>query len=282
MRTFDSTWQQVLLELLNIIIDDEQGFIDQKRLASQAFFTIIAASHSIDDQKNYLQLMLTLNDSKLIIFNEEFEVSNIDSFKLLIIHGYLLASDKTIQSSNIFPLLFEVIQKYCITYTKHIYFAFKLLDIWLKKSRDIDFWKDNNSTIEKNLEAIIFSNWDNCINEIAKINASHLFPVYLKIMRDKYNGFLEYALKTTTEYLSWLNPTKFIIVAEICKIYHVYPKVPYLEVNIFQSLTKSHLKHVGTKLYVALLDKMDLELWNKLIKNSLYLNAKKWESEYVY
>ncbi|KAK0163047.1 hypothetical protein PV327_006758 [Microctonus hyperodae] len=279
LEIIDSTWQQVLLELLNVIIDDEPGYIDQKQLASQAFFTISTAFFCIDDQKKVLQRMLTLNSSNLFIFNEEFKVLDIDSFKLFIIHGYLLASDKTILSSNIFPMSFEVIQKYCMTYTKHIYFAFKLLNIWLKKSRDIDFWNDNNLTIEKNLEAIIFSNWDNCINEIAKINASHVFPVYLEIMRDKYNGFLEYALKTTTEYLSWLNPTKFIIVAEICKIYQVYPKVPYLEVNIFQSLTKSHLKHVGTKLYITLLDKMDLEQWNNSINYPLHLNVTKWESE---
>lgn len=273
-------WQPVLLKLLELIAKNTEPRNQCSILASQTLFTITASTCTIADLTTQFEEILNLNTSTLNAFEGEFKIADLDLYKLTIIHGHLFGKNKIIISLPSLTHCFEIIHKYCMTYTKYTYFAFKLLDYWLKKTNKTEFWCDNDPEIENKLEAVIFSNWDNCINEIAKINASDVFPAYLRIMIDKYDGFLEHIFRDCIDNLSWQRKTKFVILAEIIKLWNGLPEFNDGEINlIFQSLTKHHLKHSAAKLYLIVLSKMNEEKWNKTMRDCLYKYAKIWEQE---
>ncbi|XP_053594769.1 uncharacterized protein LOC103578400 isoform X1 [Microplitis demolitor] len=277
----NSNWEPVLLELIEIITLNIKIRDTQVLLASHVLFTIFTKTFTSLQLKSTFENFLNLHIQKLIIFNKEFSINDLESFKLTIIYGFFLVINKSsVYFPDIYINSFEIIQRNCLTYSKYNYFAFNLLEIWLGKTNKTKFWEENDLKIEKTLESIIFSNWDHSIGDVAKLNASKIFPIYLNIMEKKYFGYLKYTFNICYKNLSWQSATKFIILSEICNIWtdcFVFDQLDFK--IIITSLAKSHLKHVSTKLYLAIINKMTENKWIELIMEDLCLTAEIWERE---
>lgn len=277
----ESEWQPVLVELLKKILSCD-NFGDQNTLLStRIYFTILSGTLNVDEVKDHLDLFLTKNDSKLFVYDQKFDYLYQKVTRLLMIHGYLLVNRESMYSKEICCRIFQVIQEHCIKYTRHSRFSIKMLSHWLKFTKKTDFWsQDDVDVIEKSLEEIIFSNWDNCIRDIVKINTNDLFPEYLGIMNEKYPGFLEKSWDNCLDCLSWQSATKYTILAEICESMKCLPDLDDTTLTaLINTLRKEHLKYTGTKLYLSLLDKMEVSDWRKIIMKILLETAETWDTE---
>ncbi|XP_034947305.1 uncharacterized protein [Chelonus insularis] len=268
-----------LKEFMKIITNNTKIRDQKSLLASHAFFKINAEIHSdIFHQVQYI-LQQTTN---IKFLNESFDILDSKCFQLTFIHGYLLVINESLFNYDDFISCFQIIEKHCIIYTPYTYFAFKVLKEWLTRSVYLKFWSNNehNNEIENRLETIIFSNWDNSINDVAKLNNSQLFAIYLKIMEDKYHGYIEYVFSTCSKQLSWASTKKFTILTEVCKVWNSIPQFENHEIKeIIESLTRSQLKHVSTKFYLSLLNKLDETQWTKYFLSNLILVFTTWEQE---
>ncbi|XP_074101344.1 uncharacterized protein LOC141528942 [Cotesia typhae] len=279
--TNSNNWEPVVVKLIASIATNNKIRDTKILLASQVCFTVLIKTVSASELKNILKRLLSLQIKKLFMFTKEFNIYDLELFKLTIIHGYFFVINR---NSPLFVDVctnsFAIIQRNCLVYSKYNYFAFHILKIWLEKIKEIKFWQHNHPSIEKDLETIIFSSWDHSISEIAKINALKIFPLYLTIMENKYPGFLEYSFQICKKNLSWQSTTKFTILSEICNLWNGCPDFHYLELKIIiKSLEKHDLKHVSTKLYLALINKISENKWIELIMDELCIIAEIWERE---
>ncbi|KAH0554303.1 hypothetical protein KQX54_009350 [Cotesia glomerata] len=279
--TNSNNWEPVVVKLIASIATNNKIRDTKILLASQVCFTILIKTISASELKNILEKLLSLQIKKLFMFTKEFTIHDLELFKLTIIHGYFFVINRN--SPLFFDICtnsFAIIQRNCLVYSKYNYFAFYILKIWLEKTKEITFWQHNHPSIEKDLEIIIFSSWDHSISEIAKINALKIFPLYLTIMKNKYPGFLEYSFQICKKNLSWQSTTKFTILSEICNLWTGCPDFHHLELKIIiKSLEKHDLKHVSTKLYLALINKISENKWIELIIDELCIIAEIWERE---
>lgn len=273
-----AAWQPVLKSLLEILAKNKDFGKERILLIPHAFLVLLYKEYGVDDFKIILQSYLQLDNNRLRSFDTEYNIEDIDLFKLLISHGYLQVNKREIYTGGVCEMPFEVLYRNCTRYTKYTYLAYKVLHAWLQRTSETDFWYTCDPLLERKLETIIYSNWDNSIKEVSKQNSTSIFNQYLKIMSKKYPGFLSFAFQDCIENISWLNETKYVILTEICRVWDNIEDIVDLEfiLNIFTSLTRNYLRSSGTKLYNAISNKLNEEQWKLAFKDPIDLIVKDW------
>ncbi|XP_043285185.1 uncharacterized protein [Venturia canescens] len=270
------------VEILRVLTSSDEIGDERVLLGSLTLATNLCVGDSSEELTNLLKNCWNLRTPVLNAFQENFQICDLEWFKLAMTHGYLQLNVENIHSPDLVFLAFKVLRKNCLTYTKYSYIAYKILQTWMEKTSEMKFWLEyDTNEIETKLEAIIFSNWDNCINEISRRNACQIFPIYLKIMSNKYNGFLEYVFENCIQNFSWQNVTKYTILVEVCKISCNLTSIVNsgLIACIFTSLTKNHLKQAGTLLYSTILRKMKANEWEIIFAEDFFRISAEWETE---
>lgn len=216
-------------------------------LASQALFSLYT-NFDTDNVPSHLLRLLSSPETD-------------ETCKLTVAFGYLQTkTKKPVKNENeIFNFIFNIIKPHCISYTNHTYFAEKVLLQWLVSTKKTKFWS-NNSDIEKSLEAIIFSNWQNSIQDVAKCNSSKVFSLYLKIMEEKYEGVLEFLLKKCILELTWNHVIKYKILVEVCSLlpdeFELCQDVRrYLMEKLLDAVMVCHLQKASSHVFEILLVK---------------------------
>ncbi|XP_015180065.1 PREDICTED: uncharacterized protein LOC107068326 [Polistes dominula] len=278
-------WQLILENIVETLAKYHDTIIREEiLLASHAFFEFLSIPYGPKTMQKYITYFLEeelKNKSKLSFSYKKYKINNSDLFQLIIIHGYLQVNKYNLYSDNILSTMFKILYPFCTKYSLYTYFAYKLLINWLNASINIDFWNtDSSSSIEQNLEEIIFSNWHNSINDINKQNATQIFHTYLNIMTEKYHGFMEYIFNNVIN-MSWQNETKYIILSEIFKVSKASRIREIITedflFNLSTSLTKNHLHHYGTKVYLNILNILSEEDWKKSFTNVIKYLINQWE-----
>lgn len=258
-------WQPILIYIVQTFIPNTEIRRERTLLASHTFFALLSMQPTLVLLKNTFNYFLKCNSNELCFLDKTYDTIEPDLFKLICAYGYLQVNYKEIYSNDICFLIFNVTYEHCIKYTKHSYFAFKILYLWLHRTMDTNFWNTCDAVIEQQLEAIIFSNWCNAISEISKQNSESIFNMYLKIMEKKYNGYLEFVFNYCIDKISWQNEIKYDILAEICEVWdnvRIMTSYDFL-LSISTSLTKYYLRSAGTKVYIAIVKKLNEDEWKK-------------------
>lgn len=258
-------WQTVLRHVIQIFIPNAGIRRERALLASHAFYALLSMQHTLVPLKDIISNFLESNSNDLHFLGKRYDAVEPTLFKLICAHGYLQVNRKEIYSDDVCLLIFDVICEHCIKYTKHSHFAYKILHMWLRRTMDTSFWDRCNSVTEEKLEAIIFSNWCNAINEISKQNSISIFNMYLKIMENKYNGYLAFAFKHCVDTISWQTEIKYDILAEICEVWdnvRVMTSRDFL-LPLCTSLTKYNLRSAGTRVYIAVAKKLSEDEWKQ-------------------
>lgn len=223
-----------------------------------------------------------LESRNLHFLGQRYVVHDLELFKLLNVYGYLQVNRTDMYPDPILSTMFDIIQRNCMKYTRYSYFAYKVLHVWLRRTSDTRFWHRSDIVVEQKLEAIIFSNWSNAFNDVSKQNAQ-LFSVYLRIMSDKYNRFLEHVFNTCDKYISWQDETKFTILAEVFRLWdNVRTMVEILTqnflYNLFCTLTYKSLRCAATKVYAVILRKLSESEWKEIFGETVETVVQHWQS----
>lgn len=229
----------------------------------------------------HLTNFLQLKNSKVDFLSKSYIISNLKLFQLTLTYGYLKVNgDSSHYETQSLVQVFNLLHENCIQYTKHTYFAFKILQLWLNITLQNDFWKTNDIIIEKQLEEIIFSNWQNHLNEVAKTNSIIVFNNYLKIMENKYKGFLKFTYQRCLEDISWQNQIKYVILAEIYKVWTTTaPLDEEFLISLSMSLRNKYLRHLGTRVYMNIVKKLNQDQWEMIFPPVLKIMIDRWETE---
>ncbi|XP_014468561.1 PREDICTED: uncharacterized protein LOC106741269 isoform X2 [Dinoponera quadriceps] len=191
----------------------------------------------------------------------------------------------------ILSIMFDIIYRNCMKYTRYSYFAYKVLHVWLKRTYDTRFWYQSDIVLEQKLEAILFSNWSNAYNDVPKQNAQ-LFSIYLRIMSEKYNGFLEHIfdicdksrIKSSKSSKLWHDETRFTILAEVLRLWdNVETMIENLTedfvFNLCSTLAYKSLRCAATKVYMVILRKLSESEWKKVFGKTVKIVIEQWESK---
>ncbi|KOC70581.1 Thyroid adenoma-associated protein like protein [Habropoda laboriosa] len=275
-------WQPVLVHIIEIFIPNTEIRRERTLLASHTFFVLLSMQPTSVLLKDTFTNFLTFKCNEVYVFDKKYGINEPELFKLICAHGYLQANRKEMYSNDICLLIFDLIFEHCVRYTKHSYFAYKILYMWLQRTMNTNLWSTCSADlhIEQQLEKIIFSNWHNAINEINKQNSALIFNMYLKIMDKKYSGYLEYLFKHCVDTISWQNELKYDILAEICEVWdkiEVMTSRDFL-LSLCTSLTKYYLRSAGTKVYLAIVKKLSENEWEKAFGDIINYLFHHWES----
>lgn len=281
-------WEMILAHIIEIISNNSELGNERILLACYAFYVLLPIqcdSHSFEAIVNGFQ---TLDSHNLCFLKKRYTVSDLELFKLLNAYGYLQVNRKDIpENTTCFEydallIMFDVIYRNCMKYTRYSYFAYKVLSVWLKRLKNISdarFWNQSDCILERKLEAIIFSNWSNALNNLCKQNAE-LFNLYLRIMSQKYKEtFIDYIYHTCLKDLSWQNEIKYVILAEIFQVRNM--GIQAMSCFLFDlciSLTRNSLRCGGTKLYLVILRKLSEAEWKKIFGKVMKFIISRWES----
>lgn len=181
-------------------------------------------------------------------------------------------------SSEIYKMIFETAYPHCIRYTRYTYFAFKILQSWMRRSSKSTLWSGNTFELEGQLESVIFSNWD---NTICKGHVVGLFAAYLDVMKKKYDGFLQFLFSNCVDRISWCHVTKYTILAEICNGLEdigLMTETKFITA-LYNSLTLSHLCSASTKVYTIVCNKLTKDVWQDTFGSHLKNFVITWETE---
>nr|XP_012228384.1 PREDICTED: uncharacterized protein LOC105675675 isoform X2 [Linepithema humile] len=288
-------WQMVLAHIVEIISSNSELGNDRILLATNAFYALLSARCTSQFLNIAVQFQ-ALESHDLCFLDKQYTVCDLELFKLLNAYGYLQTNQTDMAKYDALFLMIDQIYINCITYTKYSYFAYKVLYIWLKrfqKMSDVAFQRENDCIIERKLEAIIFTNWSNAINDICKQNAQ-IFNIYLQIMSQKYGeAFLVYMFKKCCNCMSWQNETKYNILAEIFQVQNALKLIMSSNISYtFQSrklfhyfiyslciaLTRNSLRCGSTRVYLVMLRKLDKNEWKIWFKKIIKLFIHRWES----
>lgn len=276
-------WHTPLTYLLEIISSNTEMGNERILLASQTFYALLSTQCKLQFLKDTVIYLQELNSSNVYFLERDYAICDLELFKLLNAYGYLQVNQKNIFFDDAFIIMFNVIYNNCIKYTKYSYFAYKVLYIWLKRTCNIYFWHKNDYTLEQKLETVIFSNCSNALNDVCKQNTL-ILNMYLRIMSEKYDGFLQYIFEEINKNMSWQNETKYIILAEVCNVWNNIEAMTMKDFlyGLCTSLTKHYLRSGGTKLYLVILKKLDEEKWKKSFGEVMKFVIYHWESEQQY
>lgn len=276
------SWESCKSNLLDLLSrNNDVAGNETVLLASHAYFCLATALHTQSELEGILSSYLScIENSQIIDCKRIYPVYNVELFQLLICHGFLqVAKNNANCSHQVYDRIFNSLYLHCIRYTRYTYLAFKILQTWMQRtSRRADFWSGDTLALEKRLEAVIFSNWD---NTICKANVVGAFSLYLRVMQHKYSDFLEYLFYSCVERISWCHVTKYTILAEICK---ALGSVDLLIESkfiscLFNSLTVKHLCNASTKVYSIISNRLSAELWKATFGEHLRNYISTWEAE---
>jgi len=274
----------ILAYIIEIISNNSELGNERVLLACHAFHVLLPMDcNSIKDIVIGFQ---TLDSCNLHFFEKQYIVSDLELFKLLNAYGYLQVNRKDILETcfeyDALLIMFDVIYRNCMKYTRYTYFAYKVLAVWLKRLKnttDARFWDKRDCILEQKLEAIIFSNWSNALNNLCKQNAG-IFNTYLRIMSQKYEEtFVDNVYRICLMDMSWQNETKYVILAEIFQIYDI--RIQSMRDFVFElcnSLMKNSLRCGGTKLYLTILRKLSETEWKEMFGEVMKYIIHRWES----
>lgn len=269
------------MHIVEIISGNSESGNERVLLACHAFYALL----SVRPSSSFFDIVMQfqkLKSHNLYFLERQYVVSNLELFKLLNIHGYLQVNRKDMYLDSILSVMFDVIHRNCMKYTRYSYFAYKVLYVWLKRTSDTRFWHRSDIILEQKLEAVIFSNWSNAFNDVPKQNAQ-LFNIYLRIMSEKYNGFLKHIFDTCNKYISWQNEVKFAILAEVLRLWDNVETIgenltqDFLY-NLFGILAYKSLRCAVTKVYMVILRKLSESEWKKVFGQTVETMIKHWES----
>lgn len=277
----------ILTYMIEIISRNSELGNERVLLACHAFYALLSThcdSRYLEDTVIHFQ---KLNSQDLCFLEKRHTVSDLELFKLLNAYGYLQANRKDMHFEyDALLLMFDAIYRNCMKYTRYSYFAYKVLHVWLKKLKktsDVRFWHKCNCIIERKLEAIIFSNWSNALNDISKQNAQ-IFNIYLRIMLQKYKEtFVQHSFYLCTFNMPWQNEVKYIMLAEICQLWDVKNqcKAMIRKDFLFElciSLTRNSLRCGGTKLYLLISRQLSEDEWKKSFGEVIKSIINLWDS----
>ncbi|XP_078038510.1 uncharacterized protein LOC144470832 [Augochlora pura] len=272
-------WQPVLRYIIQIFIPNPEIRRERALIASQTFFAILSMDPALVFLNHTLKNFLNSTSNELCFLNDKYDTIESELFKLISAYGYLQVNCKKIYTNDVSPLIFYITYEHCIKYTKHSYFAYKVLHLWLHRTMNTHFWDTCELAVEKKLEAIIFSNWCNAISEISKQNTTSIFNMYLKIMEKKYDGYLEFIFKHCIDKISWQNEIKYDILATICEVWDNVGAMTSSEflLSLSTSLTKYNLRSAGTKVYIAIVKKLSEDEWKKAFGCTIHYLFHHWE-----
>ncbi|XP_076662007.1 uncharacterized protein LOC143365583 [Halictus rubicundus] len=272
-------WQPVLRYIIQIFIPNTEIRRERTLIASHTFFALLSMDPTSAFLNYTLQNFLNSSSNELYFLNEKYDTIESELFKLISAYGYLQVNCKEIYTNDVCALVFDVTYKHCLKYTKHSYFAYKVLQLWLHRTMSTHFWDTCKSITEIRLEVIIFSNWCNAINEISKQNTVSIFNMYLRIWEKKYDGYLNYIFKHCVDRISWQNEIKYDILAEICEVWDNLEAMTSSEflLPLSTSLTKYNLRSAGTKVYIAIVKKLSDDEWKKAFGCTIHYLFHHWE-----
>lgn len=265
--------QAILTHILEIISSNSELGNERVLLACRAFYALLSTLHC-DSQylENTAMHFQKLDFHNLSFLESRYTISDLELFKLLNAYGYLQTNQKdTHLEYDILLLMFDVIYRNCMKYTKYSYFTYKVLYAWVKKLKQTSysrFWCESNCIVERKLETIIFSNWSNALNDIRKQNAQ-IFNMYLRIMLQKYKD-IHHIFTECISKIPWQNEVKYTILTEICQVSEIeFERMtdPQYLVELYISLTRNSLRCSGTKLYLAILRNLSEDQWKELFIN---------------
>lgn len=272
-------WQPVFEYIIKVFIPNAEIGRERALLASHTFFALLSREPTMILLKDIFTNLLISTSNEVCVFDKTYDIAEPDLFKLICAYGYLQVNRNEIYSNDVCTLIFDIIFEHCIKYTKHSYFAYKILYMWLQRTMNTNFW-NASSKLEHRLEAIIFANWCNAINEISKQNLTLIFNMYLKITERKYNGYLEYLFNHCVDTISWQNELKYDILAEICKVWDKTKLMTSHDflLSLCTSLTKYYLHSAGTKVYLAIVKKLSENQWKEAFGSIMNYLFHRWES----
>ncbi|XP_076282854.1 uncharacterized protein LOC143210152 [Lasioglossum baleicum] len=272
-------WQPVLRYIIQIFIPNVKIKRERTLIASHTFFALLSMDPTSAFLNYTLENFLNFSSNELYFLNDKYDTIEPELFKLLSAYGYLQVNSKEIYTNDVFALVFNVTYNHCLKYTKHSYFAYKVLQLWLHRTMSTDFWDTCESIIETRLEVIIFSNWCNAINEISKQNTVSIFNMYLRIWEKKYDGYMNYIFKHCVDKISWQNEIKYDILAQICEVWDNVEAMTSSEflLPLSTSLTKYNLRSAGTKVYIAIAKKLSDDEWKKAFGCTIRYLFHYWE-----
>ncbi|KYN17248.1 PREDICTED: uncharacterized protein LOC108763497 [Trachymyrmex cornetzi] len=291
-RLHDSTgesvkeWQTILAHIIKIISNNSELGNERILLACHAFYALLPTQYDSHALKDIIIGFQKLDSCNLCFLEKQYTVSDLELFKLLNAYGYLQVNRKDVLETcfeyDALLIMFDVIYRNCMKYTRYTYFAYRVLSVWLKRLRnttDTRFWDKQNCILEQKLEAIIFSNWSNVLNNLCKQNAE-IFNMYLRIMLQKHKKpFIDNVYQICLQDMSWQNETKYIILTEILQVHDI--KVQTIQCFLFElcnSLTKISLRCGGTKLYMTILRKLNEAEWKEMFGEVMKFIIDRWES----
>ncbi|XP_012149072.1 uncharacterized protein LOC100876028 [Megachile rotundata] len=272
--------QPALTYILEIFIINTETGRDRVLLASHTFFALLSMQPTLINVKNNISNFLQHELNELCFYYKKYNIAEPNLFKLTCAYGYLQVNRKEMYSNDVCLLIFDNVFEHCIKYTKYSYFAYKILYMWLQRTMNTNFWDTCDLLLEQKLEAIIFSNWCNAINEISKQNSTLIFKMYLKIMKKKYDGYLEFLFRHCVDKISWQNEIKYDIITEVCEISDntkVMISHNFL-LSLCTSLTKYYLRSGGTKVYLAIVKKLNENEWKEAFGDVMNYLFHNWES----
>ncbi|KAL6260571.1 hypothetical protein P5V15_008092 [Pogonomyrmex californicus] len=278
-------WQTILAHIIKIISNSSEMGNERILLACHAFYALLSAQCDLNSFKDIIIYFQKLDSHNLYFFEKQYTVSDLELFKLLNAYGYLQMNKKNSPEIcfeyDALLIMFDIVYRNCMKYTRYSYFAYKVLSIWLKRlnnTSDARFWNDSNCILERKLEAIIFSNWSNALNDVCKQNAQ-IFNTYLRIMSYKYKEtFMDRICRLCLKDMSWQNETKYIILAEIFHVRDIEVEImkDFL-LHLCTSLTSNFLRCGGTKLYLVILRKLSEAEWKNMFGEIMKFIIHRWE-----
>ncbi|XP_058799448.1 uncharacterized protein LOC131668955 [Phymastichus coffea] len=282
IKKSDATnWRPTLVDLFSLLCSNTEIGNDAILLTSNAFLSLEKAVSSTTEFENELYNYFKLEKNQITKYNRLYEVYNVDLFKLIICSGLLQVGDSTKSSKEIYKIIFEIAYPHCIRYTGYTYFAFKIMQSWMQRSSKTHLWSGNSFELEGQLESVIFSNWD---NSICKANVVGLFAAYLDVMKNKYDGFLQFLFSSCVENISWCHVTKYTILAAICsglEDINLMTDSQFISA-LYNSLTLNHLSSASSKVYTIICNKLTKDVWQATFGAHVKNFVITWETEKKY
>ncbi|XP_070171070.1 uncharacterized protein [Polyergus mexicanus] len=124
--------QKILMYIMEIISSNSELGNERALLACHTFYALL--SMHCDSRCLIVMHFQKLNSHDLCFLERRYSIFDLELFKLLNAYGYLQAIQKDMHFEyDALLLMFDVIYRNCMKYTRYSYFAYKILYVWLKK-----------------------------------------------------------------------------------------------------------------------------------------------------
>lgn len=294
----DKKWEPLLRHITEIIDDNGEpdfGSVMAAHNARGAFCPLLPTKHESRRLSEIIMQSLKLESRNSHLLEQQYVVSDLELFQLLNTCVYLnyICSDDLYDDDPVLSSVFDIIRSNCMKYTRYSYFAHRALVLWFIRTTMNDndetcFWELKDD-LERELEAVIFSNWSNSSKHVRKLNA-RIFRRYLRIMSAKYDRkhhrFLIYIFDKCDKHLSWRNETRFTILVQVLRRIRNVPKASLVKkltrtflYKLFSALTNKSLRSAATKVYLEILGKLSQKMWMEVFGSTMKTMIEFWSSK---